>query len=127
MLRRLDRVLAPVAWIAAAAFGLMLLVGPEVVAEDNATRSASSAGAAVYGSMPGADGPKVFAANCGSCHTLSAAGTTGQVGPNLDDVSLSASEIESVVRGGRGSMPSFDGKLSDAEISAVAAFVHASQ
>ena len=29
--------------------------------------------------------PEFFATNCGGCHTLSAAGTTGTVGPNLDD------------------------------------------
>jgi cytochrome c oxidase subunit 2 len=35
----------------------------------------------------GADqGKQLFAANCGSCHTLAAAGTTGQIGPNLDEV-----------------------------------------
>jgi hypothetical protein len=40
------------------------------------------------------------------------------VGPNLDNVSLSASDIESIVRSGCSAMPSFDGRLSDAEISA---------
>jgi mono/diheme cytochrome c family protein len=30
--------------------------------------------------------PEFFATNCGGCHTLGAAGTTGTVGPNLDDV-----------------------------------------
>jgi len=30
--------------------------------------------------------PEFFATNCGGCHTLSAAGTTGTIGPNLDDV-----------------------------------------
>ncbi|MBM3666113.1 MAG: c-type cytochrome [Actinobacteria bacterium] len=30
--------------------------------------------------------PEFFAANCGGCHTLGAAGTTGDIGPNLDDV-----------------------------------------
>ena len=29
--------------------------------------------------------PEFFATNCGGCHTLSAAGTTGTIGPNLDD------------------------------------------
>ncbi|MEO6858860.1 MAG: cytochrome c oxidase subunit II [Solirubrobacteraceae bacterium] len=38
-----------------------------------ATSSASAAGKAVF----------VGAAGCGTCHTLAAAGTTGQVGPNL--------------------------------------------
>jgi mono/diheme cytochrome c family protein len=28
--------------------------------------------------------PEFFAANCGGCHTLSQAGTTGTTGPNLD-------------------------------------------
>jgi mono/diheme cytochrome c family protein len=122
-LRAVDKALAIATWITAAAFVVMLIVGPQVIAEDDAVRSASSAGAAPYGKSPGADGPKVFAATCGSCHTLSAAGTNGQVGPNLDDSSLSPGEVESIVRDGRGSMPSFDGQLSDAEISAVAALV----
>ncbi len=30
-------------------------------------------------------GKKLFASNCGSCHTLARANTTGSVGPNLDD------------------------------------------
>jgi mono/diheme cytochrome c family protein len=30
--------------------------------------------------------PAFFAANCGGCHVLSQAGTTGNVGPNLDEV-----------------------------------------
>jgi mono/diheme cytochrome c family protein len=29
---------------------------------------------------------ELFVTNCGSCHTLSAAGTDGVVGPNLDDL-----------------------------------------
>jgi plastocyanin len=31
------------------------------------------------------NGKKLFVAKCGSCHTLSHAGTNGVVGPNLDD------------------------------------------
>ncbi len=31
------------------------------------------------------NGKKVFVAQCGSCHTLAHAGSSGQVGPNLDD------------------------------------------
>src|SRR5215211_1523140 len=37
----------------------------------------------------GEDGAAVFqSAGCGSCHTFTPAGASGQVGPNLDDVSL---------------------------------------
>ena len=31
-----------------------------------------------------ARGQQLFTQNCGSCHTLTAAGTNGAVGPNLD-------------------------------------------
>ncbi len=31
-------------------------------------------------------GKDLFVTNCGSCHTLAAAGTEGVVGPNLDDI-----------------------------------------
>lgn len=70
------------------------------------------------------DGSAVFAsAGCGGCHTLAAAGTSGSVGPNLDDLQPDEGTVESIVRSGRGAMPSFEGDLSDAEISAVAAYV----
>jgi cytochrome c oxidase subunit II len=34
----------------------------------------------------------VFSQDCGSCHTLSAAGTTGTVGPNLDNLAADATK-----------------------------------
>ena len=34
----------------------------------------------------GTDGKKIFSANCASCHTLKAAGATGTIGPNLDQL-----------------------------------------
>ena len=46
-------------------------------------------------------GAKVFAdANCGGCHTLEAAGATGTVGPNLDEVRPNADRVERQVRNG---------------------------
>jgi mono/diheme cytochrome c family protein len=127
MLKRVDKILAAVGWVAAGIVVLMLFIGPQVVAEDNAKLTKSSAGSAMYGGGAGANGAAVFKANCGSCHTLSSAGTNGQVGPNLDNTSLSASQIEATVRSGRGAMPSFGGRLSDAEIKAVAAYVDAAR
>ncbi len=53
-----------------------------------------------------ANGKVLFTKTCGSCHTLADAGTTGQVGPNLDDAfyasrrdGLGQSAIQQVVRG----------------------------
>jgi cytochrome c551 len=127
MLRGIDRVLTIVAVVAAAGTLIALLTGPAVIANDDNSPGAKAAGAAVYGSGAGANGAVVFKANCGSCHTLSAAGTSGSVGPNLDQTSLSASDIEAKVRDGGGGMPAFGGQLSDAEIKAVAAYVDATR
>ena len=65
----------------------------------------------------------MFTDNCGSCHALSAAGTSGSIGPNLDDTSLDASAIEGIVTDGTGTMPAFGNALSEEEIAAVADFV----
>lgn len=68
-------------------------------------------------------GRAIFVASCGSCHTLSDAGTSGAVGPNLDDTTLTQEEIVQQVTNGGGGMPAFEGQLSDAEIDQVAAYV----
>jgi mono/diheme cytochrome c family protein len=38
-------------------------------------------------------GRQLFTTNCGTCHTLAQAGTTAQVGPNLDDAFAAAREV----------------------------------
>lgn len=70
-----------------------------------------------------AEGKQVFTANCSSCHTLADADASGSVGPNLDDVKPSKEKVESQVKSGGGAMPAFEGKLSPAEITAVAEYV----
>jgi mono/diheme cytochrome c family protein len=130
VLQRVDKALAAISWLVAAALVLMLLIGPQVVAEDQSKPKDEAAGSAPYASGSGgggADGKAVFSENCGSCHTLQAAGTSGQVGPRLDGTPLGDAEIQSIVREGRGSMPAFGGRLSDAEVAAVAAFVAGSR
>jgi mono/diheme cytochrome c family protein len=126
-LRGIDKALSVGSWLTAAVLVVMLFAGPAVIANDEQSADVTKAGSSPYAKKTGADGAQVFKGNCGTCHTLSAAGTSGAVGPNLDDTTLSASEIEATVRSGRGSMPSFDGRLSDAQIAAVAAFVDASR
>jgi len=70
------------------------------------------------------DGKGIFKeAGCANCHTLAAAGARGTVGPNLDQVRPSKSTIARAVRYGQGTMVSFGGTLSAAQIQAVADFV----
>jgi mono/diheme cytochrome c family protein len=71
-----------------------------------------------------ASGEAVFAsAGCGGCHTFTPAGSSGAIGPNLDEISVSVEQVEEQVRNGGGSMPAFGDELSDAEITAVAEYV----
>jgi cytochrome c551 len=74
-----------------------------------------------------AAGEEIFVANCGTCHTLTAAGTSGTVGPNLDDSSFDQGAVEEQVAQGGGGMPPFEGRLSEEEIRNVAAFVVANE
>jgi mono/diheme cytochrome c family protein len=71
-----------------------------------------------------AAGKDVYAsAGCGSCHVLADAGSTGTIGPSLDDSSIDfAGAVEQVTNGG-GGMPPFSGELSEEEIANVAAYV----
>ena len=62
-------------------------------------------------------------AGCGSCHTLSAAKSSGQVGPNLDDAKPGYDTVLAKVTSGGGGMPSFGGQLSEQQIRDVAAYV----
>jgi mono/diheme cytochrome c family protein len=74
-----------------------------------------------------AAGKQVFAsAGCESCHTLKAAGSTGTIGPNLDQLKPELPAIVHQVEVGGGPMPAFKGQLSDKQIQDVSAFVFAS-
>jgi len=46
-----------------------------------------------------------FTTLCGGCHTFAAAGTTGGIGPNLDDEDPSRDEVLAALREGPGAMP----------------------
>lgn len=71
-----------------------------------------------------AAGATVFRqAGCGSCHTLRAAAASGVIGPNLDSLRPGYQQVRVKVIAGGGGMPSFDGRLSTAQIRDVAAFV----
>ena len=60
---------------------------------------------------------------CGSCHTMEAAGSSGTVGPNLDDLKPEFDAIVAQVTNGGGAMPPFKDSLSEQQIKDVSAFV----
>lgn len=73
--------------------------------------------------VSGTNGEAIFKAKCGSCHVLAAAGTTGKVGPNLDQLKPPLATIRTQVINGGGVMPAFKGILTTAQIDAVAQYV----
>jgi mono/diheme cytochrome c family protein len=70
-------------------------------------------------------GKEVFlgSAACGGCHTLADAGSSGNVGPNLDDAKPSYDKVVTQVTNGGGAMPPFGGTLTEQQIADVAAYV----
>jgi cytochrome c oxidase subunit II len=66
---------------------------------------------------------ELFVTNCGSCHTLGDAGTSGQVGPPLDGLTLDEAAIEQQIRQGGGGMPPFEGQLTDDQIEALVQYL----
>ena len=71
-----------------------------------------------------AAGAAVFeSAGCGSCHVLAAAGTSGTVGPNLDETQPSAENTYEQILNGGGGMPPFKDQLSEQQIADVTAYV----
>lgn len=62
-------------------------------------------------------------AGCGNCHTLADAGTTGNIGPNLDDAQPSFERAVTILTNGSGPMPSFLDQLGEDGINDVAAYV----
>ena len=64
-------------------------------------------------------------AACAACHVLKAAGSEGNIGPNLDTVSMTIDSVIDMVTNGLGVMPAFgeDEILTKEEIEIVSYFV----
>jgi mono/diheme cytochrome c family protein len=112
MLRALDRGLTVICVAAAAFVVVLLFAGPSLIGANKSNADGQTSGPVIFKT-----------AGCGGCHTLKAAGASGSVGPNLDQLRPSAADVSLIVRSGRGTMPSFANKLSDAQIAAVAGYV----
>jgi len=74
-------------------------------------------------SVSGTNGLAIFKAKCAGCHTLAAAGATGTVGPNLDQLKPPLARVQRQVIHGGVVMPAFQNVLTSAQIKAVAKFV----
>ena len=88
-----------------------------------------SLSSAEYDAAKAAEGATLFAENCVACHGEDAKGLREQGAPNLVDAiwlygGSREAITESVVNARFGVMPAWAGRLSEAEIRAVAAYVH---
>ena len=96
---------------------------------DVAAYVASVAGKGGFAGSPtnlGTNGAAIFKDKCASCHTLAAAGATGTVGPDLDQLKPAMALVVHQVTNGGAIMPAFKGTLTPAQIQAVAKYVSSS-
>lgn len=74
-----------------------------------------------------AQGKQVFSEtaqpSCAICHTLNDAGSSGDIGPDLDELKPNQKQVREAVRSGVGIMPAFGESLSEDDIDAVAFYV----
>lgn len=102
----------PVFAAAALAVVAIVLEPEQVEATSPAPTQDTSSGRALF-----------LSSGCGGCHRLAEAGTTGDVGPDLDAAQPSRDRVLQVVTNGQGAMPPFRGSLSDAQLAALADYV----
>ena len=129
--KRLDAYIVVSALLFIAQMGAVVWVTGTQETEEETHAAETGGGAATEGGTtteaPTGDtaaGKQVFeSAGCVACHTLADAGSTGTVGPNLDDANIDVDAAAQQIKNGGGGMPAFGDRLSDQEIADVAAFV----
>lgn len=96
-------------------------------AETQAAETQPAETQAPGGTSPAGDaeaGADVYASSgCGGCHALEEAGSSGEIGPNLDQARPDRELVIERVTNGKGVMPAFGDELTEKEIVDVAAFV----
>ena len=95
----------------------------ETETETTETETTETGGGAPAGDPTAGKAVFTGSAGCTGCHTLADAGSTGTVGPNLDDAKPSAGLVVDRVTNGQGAMPAFKGQLTEKQIADVAAYV----
>jgi mono/diheme cytochrome c family protein len=93
--------------------------------QTGSSSSSSTTTTGTTGQGNAAAGKAVFtgSAGCTNCHTLADAGSTGTVGPNLDDAKPPYALVIDRVTNGKSVMPPFKGTLTPTQIQDVAAYV----
>ncbi len=108
---------------------LILAAGCGGESENAATTTAPTTAPATTQETSSAEptGRELFIQNCSGCHTLKEAGTTGKVGPNLDQKKPTKARVLFMLNngggGGLGVMPKFKGTLSDEQLQKLATYV----
>lgn len=103
---------------------IAMIVGVVAVGDGDAgPEPASELGAATGGGVD-EEAVVVFRENCGQCHTLSVAGTEGEIGPNLDQERYDRERVLTAIeRGGRGSGQMAPNLIEGAEAEQVAELI----
>lgn len=91
---------------------LVLLVAPQAQADD-AAQFALGRKLFIESAVPA----------CALCHTLKDAGSSGAIGPVLDELQPDASRVARALRDGLGQMPAYGAQLTEAQIAALALYV----
>jgi mono/diheme cytochrome c family protein len=118
--------LAAIALVVAGCGGEEVEATPETVIGDVPTETSGDTADLPALALTGdaTAGKDIFASQgCSACHTLSAAGATGNVGPNLDDAKPARELVITRVTLGQGGMPKFGDDLKAQQIADVAAYV----
>src|SRR3954451_11296081 len=104
-----NRIGSTVACLAAALSAALLALGcgggsDSDTVEQHTSSSGAPLGGAVEQPLSPAQqhGQQLFVAHCGACHTFHAAGTVGQIGPNLDDIAINEADVLHAIRTGGG-------------------------
>ena len=114
----------------AAALGLIVLAAALIVVVivfvaggDDDESEAPAGDAATAGAQADPEAVSLFSENCGTCHTLTVAGTSGDVGPNLDDEAYDTERVRNAIENGAGNGQMPPGLLEGAEADSVAELI----